>query len=73
MPGGKKNKDGTVEVRSRDKYSNFEPVWYAKHYTQLLKEGLTTEEQALQFRERAIKDTHSEEALSILKELGCNI
>ena len=70
MPGGKKNKDGTVEVRSRDKYSNFEPVWYAKHYTRLLSEGLITKEQAIQFRERAVKDTHSEEALSILKELG---
>ena len=61
MPGGKKNKDGSVEVRSRDKYSNFEPVWYAKHYSQLYKEGLITKEQAQQFRERAIKDTHRDE------------
>jgi len=58
MPGGKKDENGNVVARKRDKYSNYEPIFMAKHYSRLFKEGTITEEQAKQFKERAIKDTH---------------
>ena len=58
MPGGKKNADGTVEIRKREKYGNFEPIFVAAHWSRLLKEGKITEEQAMKYKERAIKDTH---------------
>jgi hypothetical protein len=57
MPGGHKDKEtGKMIIRSREKGSNFEPVWVAKHFSQLYKEGLITKEQAIQFRDRATLD-----------------
>ena len=59
MPGNMVDPEtGEKVARTRNKYDNFEPIWMAKHYSQLLKEGLITREQALQFQERATKDTH---------------
>ena len=58
MPGGKKDKDtGEVSVRTREIGSNFEPVWYALHWSKLYLDGLITKEQAIQLRDRATLDT----------------
>lgn len=59
MPGVTKDENGNKVAKTRGKYDNFEPVWKAYHISRLLKEGLITEEQAKQFKERAIKDTHA--------------
>lgn len=57
MPGGKKDKEtGEIIIRTREKGSNFEPVWGARHWSRLYKEGLITKEQAIQFRDRATMD-----------------
>lgn len=55
MPGtAKKMEDGSYRERDRKTGSNYEPVWYAKHYTQLLKEGLINEELAQRFEKRVV-------------------
>lgn len=57
MPGGHKDKEtGEMIIKTREVGSNFEPIWYAKHFSQLYKEGLITKEQALAYKERAILD-----------------
>ena len=59
MPGLMKDPEtGEKVVKSRGKYDNYEPVFVAAHWSRLLKEGLITEEQAKEFKKRAIKDIH---------------
>lgn len=58
MPGVTKDENGNKVAKTRGKYDNFEPIWVSYHISRLLKEGLITEEQAKQFKERAVKDTH---------------
>ena len=45
MSGTQKGEDGEFYTRKKDSY-NYEPIWVAKHYTELLKEGLITREKA---------------------------
>ena len=45
MSGTQKGEDGEFYTRKKDSY-NYEPIWVAKHYTELLKEGLITQEKA---------------------------
>lgn len=46
------DEEGNPIERDRTIGTNYEAVWVAYHYTRLLKEGLITEEQAKQFKER---------------------
>ena len=45
MSGTQKGEDGEFYIRKKDSY-NYEPIWVAKHYTELLREGLITQEKA---------------------------
>ena len=45
MSGTQKGEDGEFYTRKKDSY-NYEPIWVAKHYTELLKDGLITQEKA---------------------------
>ena len=45
MSGTQKGEDGEFYTRKKDSY-NYEPIWVAKHYTELLKDGLITREKA---------------------------
>ena len=45
MSGTQKGEDGEFYIRKKDSY-NYEPIWVAKHYTELLKDGLITREKA---------------------------
>ena len=45
MSGTQKGEDGEFYTRKKDSY-NYEPIWVAKHYTELLREGLITQEKA---------------------------
>ena len=45
MSGTQKGEDGEFYTRKKDSY-NYEPIWVAKHYTELLREGLITREKA---------------------------
>ena len=45
MSGTQKGEDGEFYTRKKDSY-NYEPIWVAKHYTGLLREGLITQEKA---------------------------
>ena len=45
MSGTQKGEDGEFYTRKKDSY-NYEPIWVAKHYTELLKNGLITREKA---------------------------
>ena len=45
MSGIQKGEDGEFYTRKKDSY-NYEPIWVAKHYTELLREGLITQEKA---------------------------
>jgi hypothetical protein len=66
MPGATKDENGNKISKPRDRYANYEPVWYGKHFSQLYKEGLITYEQALEYRERAVLDTKQ-------YELNCEV
>ena len=57
MPGGHKDENGNMVVRDRSVGSNFEPVFMAKHYSRLYKEGLISYEKALECQKRATLDT----------------
>jgi tRNA1(Val) A37 N6-methylase TrmN6 len=62
MPGLMKDPEsGEKIVKTRGKYDNYEPIFIAAHWSRLLKEGKITKEQALQFKKRAVKDTHAVE------------
>lgn len=62
MPGSiGTDEEGNTISRPRDIGYNYEPVWYAKHYSKLYEEGLITKEQALKIREKAVIDTHRDE------------
>ena len=45
MSGTQKGEDGEFYTRKKDSY-NYEPIWVAKHYTELLKDGLITRDKA---------------------------
>ena len=45
MSGTQKGEDGKFYTRKKDGIS-YEPIWVAKHYTELLKEGMITREKA---------------------------
>ena len=45
MSGTQKDEDGEFYTRKKDSY-NYEPIWVVKHYTELLREGLITQEKA---------------------------
>ena len=45
MSGTQKGEDGEFYTRKKGSY-NYEPIWVAKHYTELLKDGLITREKA---------------------------
>lgn len=45
MSGTQKGEDGEFYTRKKDSY-NYEPIWVAKHYTELLKDRLITREKA---------------------------
>ena len=45
MCGTQKGEDGEFYTRKKDSY-NYEPIWVAKHYTELLKDGLITRDKA---------------------------
>lgn len=51
IPGKAEDEDGNP-ISKNTLQANFEPIWFAKHYTQLLAEGLITEEQAKKYEER---------------------
>ena len=51
MSGTQKGEDGEFYTRKKDSY-NYEPIWVAKHYTELLKEGLITREKAEEYYNR---------------------
>jgi len=55
MPGNthKLDEDGN-EIKMDVTRESYEPIWFAKHYSQLLKENLITEEQYKKFRDREI-------------------
>lgn len=53
IPGKAEDENGNP-ISKNTLQANFEPIWMAKHYTQLLKEGLITEEQAKQYEERVV-------------------
>ena len=45
MSGTQKGEDGEFYTRKKGSY-NYEPIWVAKHYTELLKDGMITREKA---------------------------
>ena len=45
MSGTQKGEDGEFYTRKKDSY-NYEPIWVAKHYTELLRDGMITREKA---------------------------
>ena len=45
MSGTQKGEDGEFYNRKKDSY-NYEPIWVAKHYTELLRDGMITREKA---------------------------
>ena len=45
MPGTQRGEDGKFYTRKKDGVS-YEPIWVAKHYTELLKDGMITREKA---------------------------
>ena len=45
MSGTQKGEDGEFYTRKKDSY-NYEPIWVAKHYTELLKDGMITRDKA---------------------------
>lgn len=48
--------DGERVRRDTSIGTNFEPVWIAFHYSRLLKENLITREQAIEYKNRAVRD-----------------
>ena len=45
MSGTQKGEDGEFYTRKKDSY-NYEPIWVAKHYTELFKDGMITRDKA---------------------------
>ena len=45
MSGTQKGEDGEFYTRKKDSY-NYEPIWVARHYTELLRDGMITREKA---------------------------
>lgn len=46
MSGTQKG-DGEFYTRKKD-YFNYEPIWVAKHYTELLRDGVITHDKAVE-------------------------
>ena len=55
MSGTTYDEDRNVIIREKKTGERYEPVWYAKHYFQLLDEGVITKEQAESYKKRAIR------------------
>ena len=56
IPGSnhKFDEEGNPIIRDMTVGKNFEPIWIAKHYTQLYKEGLITKEDYDNYEKRVI-------------------
>ena len=65
MPGSKHRLDenGNPELMDITIGNNYEPIWYAKHYTELYKEGLITEDM---FHEYMIRDNRGNKNYEVI-------
>ena len=55
LPGLITDEDGNRVKRSHEIGLNYEPIWVAKHYNQLYKDGLIDKERLNKFKERNIR------------------
>lgn len=66
LPGKYEDENGNPISKNSNIGMNFEPVWYARHYSQLYREGAITKEQAIEFKKRAVSDNKDIDVESIV-------